>query len=67
MDVMLRLPSAGVEALFADLGHFSRPAIQMSAFSLLLPSLWLTYLGQGAYLTKNPDQVSLAVWVCCAA
>lgn len=48
---------AGVEALFADLGHVSKPAIQLSTFALLLPSLWLTYLGQGAYLTKNPDQV----------
>lgn len=40
------------EALFADLGHFSRYAIQISTFGLLWPSLILTYLGQAAYLTK---------------
>ena len=40
------------EALFADLGHFSRYAIQISTFGLLWPSLMLTYLGQAAYLTK---------------
>ena len=51
------LPAAGVEALFADLGHFSRPAIQLSTYTLLIPSLFLTYLGQGAYLVKFPENV----------
>ncbi|KAK9804738.1 hypothetical protein WJX72_002866 [[Myrmecia] bisecta] len=50
----------GSEALFADMGHFSRPAIQLSTLVLVYPSLMLTYLGQAAYLTKHPEDVSLA-------
>lgn len=51
------------EALFADLGHFSRHAIQISTFCLLWPSLMLTYLGQAAYLTK---QVTLSMLPFCS-
>jgi KUP system potassium uptake protein len=40
----------GVEALFADLGHFGRTAIQASWFSLVYPALLLNYFGQGARL-----------------
>lgn len=36
----------GCEALFADLGHFSRKAIQFSFAFLAWPCLILTYLGQ---------------------
>ena len=36
----------GTEALFADLAHFSRPAIQLSCIGLVFPALTLTYLGQ---------------------
>ena len=53
----MMLADAGVEALFADLGHFSRPAIQLSTYSILIPSLFLTYLGQGAYLIHAPEDV----------
>ena len=49
---MSRMWCLQTEALFADLGHFSRHAIQISTFGLLWPSLMLTYLGQAAYLTK---------------
>lgn len=38
--------SAGTEALFADMGHFSRQAIQLSTLSLVYPALIITYLGQ---------------------
>lgn len=40
----------GVEALYADLGHFGRPVIARSWTSFVLPCLVLNYLGQGAYL-----------------
>ena len=38
--------SAGTEALFADMGHFNRPSIQLSTLFLVYPALMLTYLGQ---------------------
>jgi KUP system potassium uptake protein len=44
------LAITGVEALFADLGHFGRKAIQTSWFSMVYPALLLNYFGQGARL-----------------
>ncbi|KAK9861228.1 hypothetical protein WJX84_010206, partial [Apatococcus fuscideae] len=52
----------GAEALFADLGHFNRKAIQLSAFSILMPSLIVSYLGEGAYLVKHPEDYPEAFW-----
>ncbi|XP_024964288.1 probable potassium transporter 17 isoform X1 [Cynara cardunculus var. scolymus] len=45
----------GSEALFADLGHFDRPSIQITFLSLIYPSLILTYAGQTAYLIQHPN------------
>ncbi|XP_043715475.1 probable potassium transporter 17 [Telopea speciosissima] len=45
----------GSEALFADLGHFSRSSIQVAFLFTIYPSLVLTYAGQTAYLIKNPN------------
>jgi KUP system potassium uptake protein len=47
----------GGEALYADLGHFGRRAIQRGWFFVALPSLLLQYLGQGALLMVEPDAV----------
>ena len=47
----------GGEALYADLGHFGRHAIQLGWFSVALPSLVLQYFGQGALLLSNPSAV----------
>lgn len=47
----------GVEALFADLGHFSVCAIQMSMSAIAFPSLILAYAGQASYLRKHMDEV----------
>lgn len=44
----------GGEALYADLGHFGRHAIQVGWFSVALPSLVLQYFGQGALLLTQP-------------
>lgn len=41
-----RFSFAGTEALFADLGHFNRPSIQLSTYSIVYPALMITYLGQ---------------------
>ncbi|MBM4312844.1 MAG: KUP/HAK/KT family potassium transporter [Deltaproteobacteria bacterium] len=40
----------GVEALYADVGHFGRKAIQVSWYSFVFPCLLLNYFGQGARL-----------------
>ncbi len=40
----------GGEALYADMGHFTRRTIRITWFGLVLPSLLLNYFGQGAML-----------------
>ncbi len=52
------LALTGAEALYADMGHFGRKAIQVAWSLLVLPGLALTYMGQGALLLANPDAVS---------
>ncbi len=44
----------GGEALYADMGHFGRKPIRLAWFALVLPSLVLNYLGQGALLLGEP-------------
>ncbi|GMH24559.1 hypothetical protein Nepgr_026402 [Nepenthes gracilis] len=48
----------GTEAMFADLGHFNVRAVQISFSTVVYPSVIVAYIGQAAYLTKFPDQVS---------
>ncbi|CAO2206976.1 unnamed protein product [Urochloa humidicola] len=43
----------GAEAMFADLGHFSKRSIQIAFLSGVYPSLVLTYAGQTAYLISH--------------
>ncbi|MBI4887259.1 MAG: potassium transporter Kup [Acidobacteria bacterium] len=45
----------GGEALYADMGHFGKHPIRLAWFSLVLPSLVLNYLGQGALLLLHAD------------
>ncbi|XP_057824863.1 potassium transporter 26 [Cryptomeria japonica] len=52
------LAITGSEAMFADLGHFNRPSIQVAFSTLVYPALMLTYSGQAAYLIKNPEDIS---------
>jgi KUP system potassium uptake protein len=47
------LSFTGVEALFADLGAFSRRAIQLSWLCYTFPCLLLAYIGQAAYISRN--------------
>jgi KUP system potassium uptake protein len=44
----------GAEALYADMGHFGRKAINFSWLALVYPCLALNYMGQGALLLTNP-------------
>ncbi|CAL5081708.1 unnamed protein product [Urochloa decumbens] len=48
----------GAEAMFADLGHFSKKGIQIAFLSSIYPSLVLTYAGQTAYLINNLNDFS---------
>ena len=48
------LAFSGVEALFADLGHFGRRPIILAWYVFVLPGLLLNYLGQGALLLHDP-------------
>ncbi|MEO8581565.1 MAG: KUP/HAK/KT family potassium transporter [Patescibacteria group bacterium] len=45
----------GGEAMYADMGHFGRPAIRMSWFGLAYPALILNYFGQGAFLLSGKE------------
>ncbi|MFQ6664181.1 hypothetical protein Gotur_031370 [Gossypium turneri] len=45
----------GAEAMFADLGHFSVPAIQIAFTFVVFPCLLLAYMGQAAFLMKYPE------------
>ncbi|HEY3791335.1 MAG TPA: potassium transporter Kup [Bradyrhizobium sp.] len=51
------LAVTGAEALYADLGHFGKRPIQTAWLFIVLPSLALNYLGQGAILIANPHAV----------
>jgi KUP system potassium uptake protein len=48
------LAVTGAEALYADLGHFGRRPIRTAWLALVLPSLSLNYLGQGALVLQDP-------------
>ncbi|KAK4560481.1 hypothetical protein LTR86_005678 [Recurvomyces mirabilis] len=52
------LAFTGVEALFADLGAFSRRAVGLSWLCLAYPCLLLAYIGQAAYISKIPSAYS---------
>ena len=47
----------GGEALYADMGHFGRKPIMFGWYGMVLPSLVLTYWGQGAFLLNNPEDI----------
>jgi KUP system potassium uptake protein len=52
------LAITGSEALYADMGHFGRPAIRLAWSCLVLPGLTLNYFGQGALLLAHPEAVT---------
>jgi KUP system potassium uptake protein len=51
------LAVTGAEALYADLGHFGRGPIQIAWLVVVLPSLALNYLGQGALVIADHKAV----------
>ena len=51
------LAITGGEALYADMGHFGRRSIKYGWFGLVLPALYINYLGQGALILEHPTDV----------
>jgi KUP system potassium uptake protein len=51
------LAVTGGEALYADLGHFGKKPIQTAWLVIVLPSLALNYLGQGALVLCDPRAI----------
>ncbi|HWL14468.1 MAG TPA: KUP/HAK/KT family potassium transporter [Opitutus sp.] len=58
------LAFTGVEALYADMGHFGRRVIVLAWYGVVLPGLTLNYFGQGAYFLSgrsSPENPFLAI------
>jgi KUP system potassium uptake protein len=51
------LAVTGAEALYADMGHFGRPAIRRAWFAFVFPALTLNYLGQGSLILDSPKAI----------
>ena len=49
------LAVTGGEALYADLGHFGRPAIARAWLLVALPALLLAYLGEASAVVRDPS------------
>lgn len=47
----------GVEALYLDMGHFGRTPVRYAWLLIVLPSLLINYLGQGALVLSNPEAI----------
>lgn len=54
------LAVTGAEAMYADMGHLGRRAIRIAWLALVLPSLILNYLGQGAVILRDPKAADTA-------
>src|SRR3972149_6517494 len=52
------LCATGGEALYADMGHLGREPI-LKAWRLVFIALILSYLGQGAFIIRNPDTTNI--------
>ncbi len=48
----------GGEALYADMGHFGRRPILNGWYLVVLPALFLNYLGQGALILDDPSAIA---------
>ncbi len=48
------LAVTGVEALYADMGHFGKIPIRTAWLSIVFPALLMNYFGQGAAILRDP-------------
>lgn len=51
------LTCTGVEALYADMGHFGPRPIRLSWFCLVFPCLIVAYMGMGAMILDDPATI----------
>ncbi len=51
------LAVTGVEALYADMGHFGAAPIRRAWLAFVGPALVLNYFGQGALILEQPDAI----------
>ncbi|KAL5746576.1 hypothetical protein ACOSP7_027722 [Xanthoceras sorbifolium] len=51
------LSITGTEAMFADLGHFSKLSIRIAFTGVVYPCLVLAYMGEAAFLSKNKSDL----------
>ena len=52
------LSVTGAEALYADMGHFGRPAVTKAWLLLVFPALAANYLGQGALILHDHTAIN---------
>ena len=52
------LAVTGGEAIYTDMGHFGARPIRYAWYGLVLPSLMLNYLGQGALVLEDPAAIA---------
>ncbi len=57
------LAVTGAEALYADMGHFGRPAIRRAWLIGVLPALMLNYMGQSALILSEPGKLQDPNWI----
>jgi KUP system potassium uptake protein len=51
------LAVTGVEALYADMGHFGKSPIRRAWLFFVMPALLLNYFGQGALILEDPAAI----------
>ena len=51
------LAVTGVEALYADMGHFGKTPIRRAWVFFVMPALLLNYFGQGALILNDPAAI----------
>lgn len=52
------LSVTGAEAIYADMGHFGRKNISIGWIFLVFPSLALNYMGQGALILEDEENIA---------
>uniref|UniRef100_A0A6N2KAF4 K+ potassium transporter integral membrane domain-containing protein n=1 Tax=Salix viminalis TaxID=40686 RepID=A0A6N2KAF4_SALVM len=55
--LLLEALSFALQAMFADLGHFSQLSIRIAFTTIIYPSLILAYMGEAAYLSKHKEDL----------
>lgn len=53
----------GTEAMFADLGHFTKSSIRAAFLCVVYPCLVVAYAGHAAYLSKNLDALESSFYL----